>query len=102
MAIKMSVKNAVADTQSKPISAAPKRAADHGKYDIELPVKNTIAGNQPAARSTASPDKFRNPQVEPGKVRWHKDFEAACTASKKSGKPVLLFQMIGKLDDRFC
>ena len=45
---------------------------------------------------------FVNPKVEPGKVRWHRDFAAACKAAEKSGKPVLLFQMMGKLDDRFC
>jgi len=43
-----------------------------------------------------------NPKVAPGKVRWHPDFATACAASKASGKPVLLFQMMGKLDEQFC
>lgn len=42
-----------------------------------------------------------NPNVEPGLVNWHPDFETACAASKKSGKPVLLFHLLGKLDQRF-
>jgi hypothetical protein len=45
---------------------------------------------------------FVNPKVEPGKVKWHADFDTACKAAAKSGKPVMLFQMMGKLDDQFC
>jgi hypothetical protein len=43
-----------------------------------------------------------NPQVKPGDVAWHSNFAAACEASKQSGKPVLLFQLLGKLDEEFC
>lgn len=43
-----------------------------------------------------------NPAVAPGKVKWHSDFDTACQAAKKSGKPVLLFQMLGRLDQEFC
>ncbi len=42
-----------------------------------------------------------NPTVEPGKIVWHDDFQAACKASQRSGKPVLLFQLLGRLDQRF-
>jgi len=60
------------------------------KSTIEKPAKALLAGT------------FVNPKVAPGKVRWHTDFSIACETSKKSGKPVLLFQMMGKLDDQFC
>jgi TAT (twin-arginine translocation) pathway signal sequence len=43
-----------------------------------------------------------NPAVVPGLVRWHGDFPAACIASYKSGKPVMLLHMLGKLDQQFC
>jgi hypothetical protein len=43
-----------------------------------------------------------NPKVEPGKVKWHSDLAAACKAARVSGKPVLLFQMMGRLDQQFC
>jgi len=43
-----------------------------------------------------------NLKVAPGLVQWHARLSDACTAAAKSGKPVLLFQMMGKLDDRFC
>ena len=43
-----------------------------------------------------------NPAARPGRVRWHGDFAAACTAARRSGKPVFLFHMLGRLDQRFC
>jgi hypothetical protein len=75
--------------------------ADRPKARIEMPAKRVLARQTDPAITTSTRD-FVNPKVEPGKVRWHKDFDAACRAAKKSGKPVLLFQMMGKLDDRFC
>lgn len=32
------------------------------------------------------------------KVEWHADFETACRAARDSGRPVLLFQLLGRLD----
>jgi hypothetical protein len=46
--------------------------------------------------------KPSNPLVDPGKVRWHATTEAALAAAKSSKKPVLVFQMMGQLDHRFC
>lgn len=43
-----------------------------------------------------------NPRVRPGRVNWHEGFDAACAASDQSGKPVLLFHMMGRMDQRFC
>jgi hypothetical protein len=56
---------------------------------------------EPTEQLLATATAFVNPKVEPGKVRWYADFAAARAASAKSGKPVLLFQMMGKLDDQF-
>ncbi len=42
-----------------------------------------------------------NPRVHPGDVKWHPDFDAACAAATESGRPVLLFQMMGNLDEAF-
>ncbi len=76
------------------------RAADLTKeVVIERPVRRTVARESAAV---AASGEFRNPRVRPGRVSWHPDFATACEASRKSGKPVLLFQMLGKLDDRFC
>jgi hypothetical protein len=41
-------------------------------------------------------------RVSMGHVRWHGDFASACAASEQSRKPVLLFQMMGRLDERLC
>ena len=78
----------------------PKPKMDHGKFIAESPTKRVLArtGGAPAV----SVGDFVNPKVEPGKVRWHADFAAACRAAGRSGKPVLLFQMMGRLDQKFC
>jgi hypothetical protein len=61
-----------------------------------------VLANTKAVPTPAGKSDFVNPKVEPGKVNWHADFDTACKAAAKSGKPVLLFQMMGKLDDQFC
>ena len=53
----------------------------------------------PAASVVTAADPER---VEPGLVRWHADFAAARAAATRSGKPVLLFQLLGRLDEEFC
>jgi hypothetical protein len=60
-----------------------------------------LAGGVALAQSPAKPAEA-NPKVEPGKVRWHPDVDTACKASQKTGKPVFIFYMMGKLDDQFC
>jgi hypothetical protein len=55
-----------------------------------------------ASASVADTKDAANPKVKPGDVKWHPSFAEACKAAEKSGKPVLLFQMMGKLDDQFC
>lgn len=87
-------------------TAEPPKRGDYTKKRIETPVeslklaKATAPSAAPA--SDKPPDKFDNPKVEPGKVKWHDSFADACKASEKSGKPVLLLQMMGKLDHKFC
>jgi len=67
---------------------------------IEKPTGTILAHN--TASVLASGKEFVNPKVLPGKVHWHPSLAETCAAAKKSGKPVLLFQMMGKLDDQFC
>lgn len=54
----------------------------------------------------SSPDEPRwtsgRQAVQPGQVRWHADFDAARAAARESGKPVLLFQLLGRLDEEHC
>lgn len=64
-----------------------------------------IANTLVAALAALSPiapapeSKSGNPA---GLVPWHASFEGACEAASESGRPVLLFQLMGRLDDRFC
>ncbi len=101
---------------------------DMSKMRVEFPVKGLLKGyREPvASESTSWKSAIRkeakpairaktvgrslmpvikqqpSEKVEPGKVRWHKAIQTAMDASRQSGKPVLLFQMMGRLDDRFC
>lgn len=70
-----------------------------GKGRIERPVKEVVANAVPAPPAVVAAD---NPTVDTGKVKWHKTLDDAQAAAKKSGKPVLLFQMMGYLDKKFC
>jgi len=107
------VKNLVANG-SAPVSPQPPAPAPAARpldmtksVRIEPPVKDlvvTASAPMPPAppRIPAASDRFVNPKVQPGKVRWHATLADACAAASKSKKPVLLFQMMGKLDDQFC
>lgn len=79
-----------------PGQVSPRR--DPTKESIERPAGNVLAG---AAEAPAG-EGFVNPKVAPGKVKWHANFATACAAARKSNRPVLLFQMMGKLDEQFC
>jgi hypothetical protein len=72
---------------------------DMPKYVVERPTKELLAARSGAAAMAAASE---NPKVAPGRVSWHPTFAAACAASRASGKPVLLFQMMGNLDEQFC
>jgi hypothetical protein len=90
---------AIGDDQPPPPQAKPPRADRTKMVRIEKPTRQIVARNSATIPAAADPS---NPKVEPGLVKWHPTFAAACDASHKSGKPVLLFQMMGKLDDKFC
>ena len=62
---------------------------------VERPIELALDAAPPPSTSS-------NRAVAPGLVRWHPDFAAACAAAQRSGKPVLLFQLLGRLDQEFC
>lgn len=74
---------------------SPTKAPSTRKSLIRMPVKSLGSSQKPASKQPSE-------KVEPGKIRWHKAIQTAMNASRQSGKPVLLFQMMGHLDDRFC
>src|SRR5262249_36916010 len=73
---------------------------DRGKSEIEVPT-DLLLGTGLNDRKAAA-RQFDNPKGPPGKVTRHATLTDACAAAKRGGKPVLLFQMMGKLDDKFC
>jgi hypothetical protein len=74
---------------------------DVRKMSIEKPIKRIVSSSSNSVLE-APVQVFANPKVKPGLVRWHRDFATACSAARVSGKPVMLFQMMGRLDDEFC
>lgn len=100
----------------EPTKSAPARSdagtpGDVGKRWIESTTVRAIsertghAGGVDQQRirfgEAATTADTNNPTVKPGKVTWHADLATACRRAKESGKPVLLFQMMGRLDQRF-
>jgi hypothetical protein len=86
----------VAFGRDKPVSVADLTKETR----IEVPAKTVVAGWSGTLPTTANASV--NPKVKPGDVRWHPTFAKACEAARTSGKPVLLFHMMGKLDEQFC
>jgi len=94
-AIERPVKRLVADARAPQAPPKPEQPdRDVAKRIMERPTERLVRNAVGAA--TANSDK-----VAPGKVDWHADFETAKTAAVDSGKPVLLFQLLGKLDEEF-
>ncbi len=58
---------------------------------------NPTDGSDSTSRMTSSLAE------SPGLVNWHTGgFEEAKAASRASGRPVLLFELLGDLDEVFC
>lgn len=73
---------------------------DMRKSAVEMPLERSIA---PLPKPALLTDVQTAPgKVMPGQVRWHATMEEAQAASAKSGKPVFLFTLMGKLDEKFC
>ncbi|HEY9868845.1 MAG TPA: hypothetical protein V6D08_06745 [Candidatus Obscuribacterales bacterium] len=85
-------------TLAQDLSTLPQ---DMRKMSIEAPTKRIMSSSS-STTIPISRDVFVSPKVKPGLVRWHQDFATACSAARTSGKPVMLFQMMGRLDDEFC
>ncbi|MDG2014202.1 MAG: hypothetical protein P8J33_11890 [Pirellulaceae bacterium] len=72
---------------------------DVSKTFIEIPSKKLLESTKFTA---VLPNNFSdNPPCQPGLVTWHRDLQEAKAASLRSGKPILLFQLLGKLDEKF-
>jgi hypothetical protein len=101
------------------LAAPPAQIPDRAKAIVEMPIKNLLKPHGPAAPTLPSlpapqPTQAPSPEpldgamqqesekVAPGKVIWHRNVQAAHQAAQVSGKPVLVFQLLGDLDQRFA
>jgi hypothetical protein len=75
------------------------------KGSVESSAKNVLANTAglnvgtPVAANVPQSD---NPKVQPGLVSWHPTMAEACAVGRRTGKPVLLFQLMGNLNEKFC
>ena len=98
----------VAELSPDEIAARPTAEAKPADGDrtkrlvVEPVVEAVVRGAQPSAPAREPAARSDdNPRVEPGKVQWHDDVAAATSAARRSGKPVLVFHLLGQLDQRF-
>lgn len=95
------------------------RRIDPSKSRIESPVKNLLNGKRPTPlpkvktppqkrdsnsqkpKEMKEPTVDTNPLVRPGLISWHPNIPRATEASHRSGKPVLIFYLLGQLDREF-
>jgi hypothetical protein len=86
-------------------TGAKRPQADVTKMSVERPIEAVVKNaSLPIERPAAVIERqaLSNPGVTPGLVCWHSSFAEACEASTRTHKPVLLFQLLGKLDHQFC
>lgn len=77
-------------------------APDTRKRLVEGGPLRLVRGSEPDAVAAPTPNPSSSGKVVPGRVRWHATLADAQTAARASGKPVLVFQLLGALDDEFC
>ena len=100
---------AQAAKEAQPGARAAFDMAPVSKAAIEMPVKNLVSLQSKALESETietgrkdAREGVEGKTVLPGKVNWHKSLSQALDRSRTSGKPVLLFYMLGSLDKEFC
>ncbi|MBX9667830.1 MAG: hypothetical protein K2X93_09445 [Candidatus Obscuribacterales bacterium] len=80
------------------------RSDSSGSLAVPVPTPVSMKSSS-APRSTtlsAVPTIENRNMSLTGLVSWCRDRKEAQSRSSKSGKPVFLFHMMGRLDDRFC
>ena len=88
----------------------PDPALDLRKRLVELPLERALLSSSPFPADvldvpwpTALPSPAADPLAAvPGLVAWHPSPGAALAAARSSGRPVLVFQLLGRLDEEHC
>jgi hypothetical protein len=99
--ISLSVLCAALSVSTQVASAQGYAAADMRKAMVELPTAKLLKSSD--FLSNVAPKKDSSDErTPPGIVAWHSNYDEAVRAAQTSGKPVLLFQLMGNLDEKFC
>ena len=79
-------------------AASAQNFADMTKGVREVPTARLLRNTD----SVPLTSKVPNPKVKPGLVDWHASVNDALLAARTTGKPVLLLNLLGNLDEGFC
>ncbi len=116
MAIERPIKSLLVNPGAVPATLRYAPSVVPGAVRSSSPLSRAIGASKRAGIITATAETAMAPAVPTdaksvstvkstsltGLIAWRKDFNEARKASARSGKPVMLFQMMGRLDDRFC
>ena len=72
-----------------------------GRLGLTVPLTVLALSCSSAPPSSVEPAPVRR-HVTPGDVVWHADFDSARRAAAESGRPVMLFELFGHLDEALC
>lgn len=80
------------------------RSDSSGSLAVPVPTPVPMQSSSvPRSATLSAVPTIENPNMSlTGLVSWCRDMKEAQSRSSKSGKPVFLFHMMGRLDDRFC
>jgi hypothetical protein len=95
MVIEKPVKDLVRSTAKAAVDGTPAGTA------AETTVSGEAGGATNRAASRTVGLGADRQTVTPGLVRWHRTLADACQAAAQSGKPLLVFHLMGSLDERF-
>lgn len=99
MAVETPLKKLISSGSSPVSLMAPARLNEARTSLGRFPLTSRSSAS---ASPSATPLPADSSKVQAGLVSWHPDIQTACLYAKRSGKPVLHFQMMGRLDEEFC
>jgi hypothetical protein len=96
------LRNTASESNASESNASESTPSESNALERDALGYSALANTTSTKNRSTNSVPIANKNVLPGLVTWRKDFATACSLSQRSGKPVLLFQMMGKLDDEFC
>lgn len=102
---KLSAQNARAyraDALQKSATVSPPYRTPPPIKDFDSVGSNTHAASASMSKELPNVKSWETIPASCGRVNWHNSLSAAKAQSRKSGKPVFIFEMMGRLDREFC